>query len=340
MSLPRSPWIATSLPLLIEGKELPAEKIHDALSAMISGSVDEAEATAFLIALRMKGETAGEIRAAVCFLREKMVPLNHQQANVLDTCGTGGDGSGTFNISTAVSLVVAASGCPVVKHGNRSVSSRSGSADVLKELGVPIDRGPEWAEQCLGRFHYAFCFAPQFHPVLAHVGPLRRKLGVRTIFNLLGPLLNPAAAEHQLLGVGKLELLDPIAGALAQLKTRLSFVVCSEDGLDEVSLSAPTHVRLVRGEAIEAKMWTYRDFGLDRVSLQELHADGPTESAAMIQSILEGQDGASRQVVLANAAAALVAAQRANSLREGVRQAAATLDAGLALQLLNNLRQS
>ncbi len=270
MLLLRSPWFAEALPRLVEGGELSASLMADAINDLTSGAVDEIEATSFLIALRMKGETGGEIAAAVRVLRGKMTSLATNISGVLDTCGTGGDGSGTFNISTAVSLVAAAAGCPVVKHGNRSVSSRSGSADVLAELGVPIEKGPAWAQTCLERFGFAFCFAPHFHPVLAHIGPLRRKLGVRTIFNLLGPLLNPAGAPFQLLGVGKLELLDPLAEAVALLGMKRAFLVCSEDGLDEVSLSAPTHVRQVENGAIKSFVWDHNAFGLPGVPLNDL----------------------------------------------------------------------
>ena len=190
-----------------------------------------------------------------------MVKLVASTGPVLDTCGTGGDGSGTFNISTAVALVAAAAGCAVVKHGNRSVSSQSGSADVLAELGVPIEKGPAWAQNCLDGLGFAFCFAPHFHPAAAHLGPLRRKLGTRTIFNLIGPLLNPAGATHQLLGVGRKELLDPLAGGCQQLGIRQAYLVCGEDGLDEVSLSAVTHVRHVRNGRVSATTWNNRDFG-------------------------------------------------------------------------------
>jgi anthranilate phosphoribosyltransferase len=190
-------WHTAGLPLLLGRRELPDDLVRAAMADLIAGKFDEAEAASLLIALRLKGETAAELAAAVGVLRGAMHVLNCPKRPVLDTCGTGGDGSGTFNISTATALVVAAAGVPVVKHGNRSVSSRSGSADVLAALGVPIESGPAWAQRSFENLDIAFCFAPHFHPALAKVGPLRRKLGVRTIFNLLGPLLNPAGAEHQ-----------------------------------------------------------------------------------------------------------------------------------------------
>jgi anthranilate phosphoribosyltransferase len=339
MSASRSSWFAEALPLLIEGQELPANRMADAMRALTSQSVDEAEAAAFLVALRMKQETAGEIAAAVRVLRDKMIKLV-PTGPVLDTCGTGGDGSGTFNISTAVALVVAATGLPVVKHGNRSVSSRSGSADVLAELGVPIENGPAWAQRCLDRLGFAFCLAPQFHPCLAHVAPLRRKLGTRTIFNLLGPLLNPAGAEVQLIGVGRMELLGPLADAAALLGIRQACLVCSEDGLDEVSLSAATHVRHLRDGRTSAAVWSHRDFGLEPAPIDELRADGPAESAEMIRDVLAGKDGAPRWVVLANAAAAFLTAGQVQTLPEGVGRAAGAIDSGAGVRLLQLLCQS
>lgn len=257
----RTPWFAETLPLLLDRRDLDAAQIRHIVGILTEGMFDESEAAAWLTALRMKGESATEIAAAADALRERMIALRPIGAAVLDTCGTGGDGSDTFNISTAVALVVAAAGCAVVKHGNRSVSSRSGGADVLSALGVPIEAGPAWAQACLERFGFAFCFAPHFHPALAKVGPLRKKLGFRTIFNLLGPLLNPGAAAYQLLGVGKAELLDPLAGAVAQLGLRQAFLVCGRDGLDEVSLSAPTMVRHIVGSKVEA--WNGRSMILE-----------------------------------------------------------------------------
>jgi anthranilate phosphoribosyltransferase len=266
-----------------------------------------------------------------------MIRLTPPSRPVLDTCGTGGDGSGTFNISTATALVVAGAGVPVVKHGNRSVSSRSGSADVLAALGVGVESGPAWSQSCLNETGFAFCFAPHFHPALAKVGPLRQKLGVRTIFNLLGPLLNPAGAEHQLLGVGRADLLDPMAGALARLGTTRAFLVCGRDGIDEVSLSSPTLVRAVRNGTVESLEWTAADFGLEPVEPGVLRADGPPDSAAIIRQVLAGSDDPARRVVLANAAAALVAAGRAATLRDGVAVAAQSIDSGAARRVLEGV---
>jgi anthranilate phosphoribosyltransferase len=285
----------------------------------------------------MKGESAAEIAAAALVLREQMVRLVPVSGPVLDTCGTGGDESGTFNISTAAALVAAGAGVPVVKHGNRAVSSRSGSADVLVELGVNIEGGPEWSQRCLDRIGFAFCFAPHFHLGMAHVARLRRKLGVRTLFNLVGPLSNPASADFQLLGVGKPELLDPLAGALARMGIRRAVLVCSTDGLDEVSLSAPTMVRVVEGDEFAAREWHPADFGLTGVRPDEIKADGPVASAGVIRDVLDNRDGPARRIVLANAAAALWAAGAVGGLREGVERADAAVAGGKAKSVLEQL---
>lgn len=330
-------WHTQGLPLLVERKELPEEVIGACIADLTAGQFQDEIAASFLIALRMKGETGKELASAVRVLRSKMIPLRTVHAQIVDTCGTGGDGSGTFNISTAVSLVVAAAGVPVVKHGNRSVSSRSGSADVLAELGLSIESGTDWAQRCLDEHLFAFCFAPHFHPALAKVGPLRRKLGVRTIFNLLGPLLNPAGAPHQLLGVGHRNLLDPMAAALAELGTRKSLVVCGADGLDEISLSANTFVRIVTPGHVEELEWEPGDFGLDRVDQSDLLAANPQESAVILRKILARVGGPSERVVLANAAGALMVGGKARDLKEGVEMAKEAIHSGRAAKLLETL---
>jgi anthranilate phosphoribosyltransferase len=326
-----------SLVVLLERRNLDPGQMRGVMTALIGGSCGEAETAALLIALRMKGETAAELAAAASVLREHMVRFETAAPTALDTCGTGGDERGTFNISTATALVVAAAGVPVVKHGNRAVSSRSGSADVLAALGVTVEGDLAWAQRCLREAGLAFCFAPHFHPALRHVAPVRRRLGVRTFLNCLGPLANPAGTPYQLLGVGQPGLLDPMAGALALLGTRRTFLVCGKDGLDEVSLSGPTLVREVRGHQISAREWTPSDFGLAPCGLAELTVSGPAESAAVIRALLDGQDGPALRVVLANAAAALLAAERVDTLAEGVRRASEALVDGRARQVLQRL---
>lgn len=307
------------------------------ITDLIAGSCAEPEAAALLIALRMKGETAAELAAAAAVLREHMIRLETGGANVLDTSGTGGDGSGTFNISTVAALIAAGAGVPVVKHGNRAVSGKCGSADVLAGLGVTVEAGPAWARRCLEETGFAFCFAPHFHPALKNVAALRRRLGVRTIFNSLGPLANPAAAPYQLIGVGRPELLDLMAGALACLGTKHALLVWGRDGLDEVSLSGPTSVREVRGNTVRSLEWTPADFGLAPCATQSLSASGVEESAARIRGVLAGEDGPPRRSALANAAAALLAAERVGTPAEGVACAAEALDSGKARAVLDRL---
>src|SRR5262249_51989481 len=263
-------------------------------------------------------------------LREHMIRWDPGRERVLDTSGTGGDRSNTFNISTATAFVVAAAGVPVVKHGNRAVSSKSGSADVLAELGVSLEGDPVQARPCRVRAVLVFCFAPLFHPALQHLAGLRRRLGVSTLFNCLGPLANPAGVGHQLLGVGRPELLDLLAGALARLGTTHSLVVCSQDGLDEVSLSAPTFVREIRGPEIVSREWTAADFGLEPCALTDVRVEGAQDSARLIHGILDGRDGPPARLVLANAAAALFAADRVQSLEEGVVRAREAIVSGRA----------
>ncbi len=337
MDLPVPYWFAELYPALLAGRDLAPARITDAVRDLVAGRVDEARGAAFLTALRIKGETADEIAAAALVLREQMVGLVPVSGPVLDTCGTGGDESGTFNISTAAALVACGAGVPVVKHGGRAVSSKSGSADVLRELGVPIEAGPEWAQKCLERCGFAFCYAPQFHRGMAHVAPLRRKLGVRTLFNLLGPLANPASAPYQLLGVGKPDLLDPLAGAIAHLGIRQAVLVCSADGLDEVSLAAPTMVRIVRGNEYETCEWTPAMFGLAAVTTDSIRAADSTASAAIVRGVLNGDDGPARRIVVANAAAALWAAEAVPTLKDGVERAEAALRDGRARAVLEAL---
>jgi anthranilate phosphoribosyltransferase len=325
------------LAAVMAGRELTGEQMRWVMGDLMAGRCGEAESAALLVALHMRGETAEEIAAAAAVLREHMVRFDCGRDDVLDTCGTGGDGTGTFNISTAAALVAAGAGVPVVKHGNRAISGRTGSADVLAALGVSVEGDAAWAQACLDCAGLAFCFAPHFHPALRHLGPLRRRLGVRTLFNTLGPLANPAGAGYQLLGVGWPDLLDRLAGALARLGTRRTLLVCGRDGLDEVSLSAPTLVREVKGHAVSAWEWTPADFGLEACTLEDLRVGGPDESAARIRDVLECRPGPAARVVLANAAAALMAAGRAATPAEGVTLAAEAVANGRAGQVLERL---
>jgi anthranilate phosphoribosyltransferase len=330
-------WFAPTLNALVERQDLDSTHVCQVMHGILSGQLGEVELAGLLVAWRMKGETGVELAAAAATLREYMLVVNAGRADLLDTCGTGGDGLQTFNISTATALVVAACGVPVVKHGNRAVSSQSGSADVLGHLGVELKLDIEGVRRCLTEVGLAFCLAPQFHPALAQIGPVRRRLGIRTIFNCLGPLANPARAGHQLLGVGRQEWLEPMAQALARLRTQHAFLVHGSDGLDEVTLSGPTQVYEVCGNHAWPLEWTPADFGLEPCSLEELTVTGPLGSAAVIRGILDGQGGAARRVVLANAATALLAADAVPDLRTGVERAAQAIDTGKARQVLERL---
>lgn len=332
-------WFTTTLETLADRRDLDRAGMTRLVETMLSGECGVVETTALLIALRMKGESADELAAAASVMRQRCQPLL-VEGDVLDTCGTGGDGQQTFNISTATALVVASAGVRVVKHGNRAVSSASGSADVLAELEVPATGDSEVARRCLAEAGMAFCHAPLYHPSLKHVGEVRRRLGVRTLFNCLGPLANPARARFQLLGVGRAEWLDRMASALAQLGTRQAFLVHSRDGLDEVSLSAPTMVRLVRDNAVSEREWTPDDFGLAPCTLAELRVGNAAESATVIRALLAGDDGPARRIVLANASAALLAADAVGDLREGVRRAADAIDSGATRTTLQKLQQA
>jgi len=331
------PWFTPTLAALLERRNLSAMHMCQLMHGILDGTCGDVETAALLVALNAKGETADELAAAAAVLREYCLPLAAGREDVLDTCGTGGDGSGTFNISTATALVAAAAGVPVVKHGNHAVSSRSGSADVLAALGVRVELDAQAARHCLEHAGMTFCLAPLFHPRLRHLGTVRRRLGVPTLLNCLGPLANPAGAAYQLLGVGRAEWLDRLAAALARLGTRRALLVCGRDGLDEVSLSGPTQVRQVQGNAVTAAEWTPEDFGLAPCSLDEMRVEGPEQSAAVIRAVLQGEEGPARRIVLANAAAALLAAEKVVSLPEGVAKAAQAIDNGRALGVLNDL---
>jgi anthranilate phosphoribosyltransferase len=334
---PSPAWFTSTLARLINRRDLDGVRMCELMHGLVGGACDETATASLLVALSMKGETADELATAAAVLREYMIPFHAGRDDHLDTCGTGGDGTGTFNISTATAFVAAGAGVPVVKHGNRAASSRSGSADVLAALGVSVEGDAVCARRCLDRVGMAFCFAPHFHPALQRVAAVRRRLGVPTLFNLLGPLANPARAPYQLLGVGRAENLDRLAGALARLGTRHALLVCGRDGLDEVSLSGPTLVRQVRDGAIVAQEWTPADFGLAPCSLEELRVATPEESAAVIRGVLAGNAGPALRVVLANAAAALLAAERVATLAEGVQQAAAAVADGRAAAVLDGL---
>lgn len=321
------------------GENLSMEEVSGAIHEIMQGGCEENEIGLLLMALRTKGETVDEVAGAADAMRNNMTPIRAEQAGLLDTCGTGGDGSGTFNISTAAAIVTAAAGVPVAKHGNRAMTSKTGSADVLAELGVNVEASVPRIERCLSNTGICFCFAPLMHQSMKYVGPVRKKLGVRTIFNLLGPLCNPAGAQFQLLGVGQSELRPLLAGALQKLGTERALVVCGEDGLDEVTLGGVTHVTEVSSDSMLEYTWQPSDFGLSTADRQSMLVDDAAGSAQKIRGILQGELGAPRDIVVINAAAALWLAGKDNSLKTCAALAQSAIDSGAASELLARLAE-
>ena len=319
------------------GEHLTMDEMSEVMHQVMQGQCTEDDIAQLLTALHTKGETVDEVAGAAAALRRHMTPIRSSRENLLDTCGTGGDQSGTFNISTAAALVTAATGVPVAKHGNRGITSKSGSADVLAALGVNIDADVATVERCLDELGICFCFAPLMHPSMKNVAAVRRQLGTPTIFNLLGPLCNPARAPFQLLGVGRPELRTRLSAALFQLGTRRSAVVCGSDGLDEVTLNGTSNVSLVTDASLEELTWAPAEFGVAPRDLEPLLVDGPAASAAMILEVLSGTRGAPRDIVVLNAAAALWTAQQCTDLPAAAAQAAEAIDSGAARHLLEQL---
>ncbi len=329
--------IREALNKLSVGENLAEELAAQVMKELLAGDVAPSQVGALLLGLRIKGETAEEIAGFARVLRG----LSHTipaPATTVDTCGTGGDSAGTFNISTTAAFVVAGAGVPVAKHGNRFASGRCGSADVLEQLGVALDLKPEESARNLEEVGMAFLFAPLYHPALGKVASHRRELGVRTIFNLLGPLLNPAAAPNQLLGVSSLQILPKLAKALAILGTKRAVVVTGEDGLDEVTLTAKTQAIMVEGGQLTEFTIVPEDYGFARCTLEDLRGGGPEENARITLDILRGVPGPKRDIVVLNAGTALYAAGKAGSIREGVKLAQDSIDSGRALGKLEALR--
>ena len=329
----------SELSLLLERKALSFDQASALMRRILQGQEPAARTAALLTALRMKGETAEEMAGFAAAMRESMLPVPAPAgATVVDTCGTGGDGTGTFNISTVVAFVVAGAGVVVAKHGNRSITSRSGSADVLEALGVRIGLEPEQMRQCLEQCGIGFLFAPALHPAMKHVQPVRKELGFRTVFNLLGPLANPAAAPHQVIGVPSPEVARKMAHALHRLGTRRSLVVHGTDGLDELTLSAPSIVYDVSEKRVVHRRVEPGDFGLSPAPLAALAGGEAAENAEIAGRILRGQEqGPPRDVVVLNAAAVLVACGVARDWRGGAQLAAQAIDNRAALRKLESL---
>jgi anthranilate phosphoribosyltransferase len=336
MSEPKSP-LTPLLDKLVRREDLTEQEAADAMAEVMAGRATGAQIAGLLVGLAMKGERPAEIVGLARTMRAHAVPLSHPRAGLFDTCGTGGDRSGTFNISSAAALVVAACGVPVAKHGNRSASSLCGSADAFEALGVNVAAPPAVVERCLDEAGIAFLFAPTFHPSMRHAGPARRELGIRTAFNLLGPLTNPAGASRQLVGVPRPELTELVARSLLLLGSERAWVVHGADGLDELSTVGYTKVSECRDGAVRTFYVHPSDFGLPKSQPIALRGGDPSENAAIVRNILAGERGPQRDVVLLNAGAALLVAGAAFSVGEGIAQAGAAIDDGRALRALGLL---
>jgi len=317
--------------------DLSEQEMTAVMGLIMNGEATPAQMGGFLVGLAMKGETVDEVTAAARVMRDLATRVEVQAGHLVDTCGTGGDASGSFNISTASALVVAAAGGRGAKHGNRSVSSKSGSADVLEAAGVNLDLSPEQVARCIEQVGVGFLFAPKHHGAMKHaVGP-RREMGVRTLFNVLGPLTNPAGAPNQVLGVFSNRWLEPLARVLGRLGSRHVMVVHAEDGLDEISIGAPTRVAELRDGEVTVRLIAPEDFGMERADLSRIRVEDAAGSLAMIRGVLDGQPGPARDIVLLNAGAALYVADVAGSHAEGIEMAREAINSGAAAEKLQQL---
>jgi len=330
------------------GQSLSRQEARAVMAEVLSGKCTDSQIAGLLVGLRMKGETVEEIVGFAEAIRAAAIPLNLKNDSALDvsdterdalvdTCGTGGDTSGTFNISTATAFVVAGAGVRVAKHGNRSISSKCGSADVMEALGVNINLPPERLVECLKQVGIAFLFAPLMHSAMKHVQTARRELKLRTVFNLLGPLTNPARASAQVVGVYSAELVDKLAEALSVLGVRRALVVHGMDGLDEITITGPTRIAEVRDSEVHTYEVTPEEFGMPRARLEDISGGDAAANAAIIRSVLDGTQSARRDVVLLNAAAALVAAGKANHLSDAVPLAVESINSNAAKKKLNDI---
>jgi anthranilate phosphoribosyltransferase len=329
--------IQGALAQLLEGKDLSREDTRRVMGTIMSGEATPAQIGGFLVALRLKGETADEIAGAAEAMRAHVIPVSPQRTDLVDTAGTGGDGANTFNISTAAALVAAAAGAGVAKHGNRSVSSLSGSADVLEELGFDLELSPERIAQSIDELGFGFMFAPTHHPAMKHAGPVRKELAARTVFNVLGPLTNPAGARAQVVGVYSAELVPVIADVLAKLGAQRAFVVHGAGGIDELSPAGPNLVCEVVDGAVHRREIDPEELGIARCDPAELRGGTAAENARQIREVLGGATGGRRSAVLLNAAGAIAAGGHADDLAEGLALARSAIDSGAAGERLEQL---
>jgi len=329
--------IQSAIKLVIEGSDLPKDDMHAVMHAIMTGECTPAQIAGFLVGLRMKGETIDEITAAAQVMRKLSTKVVTDSNHLIDTCGTGGDGANTFNISTTSAFVVAAAGASVAKHGNRSVSSNSGSADVLEAAGVKLDVTPEQVAQCISDVGIGFMFAPSHHNAMKYaIGP-RRELGVRTLFNILGPLTNPADAPNQVLGVFSNIWLVPLAEVLQQLGSQHVMVVHSNDGMDEISISAPTQIAELVNNEIKTYSITPEQFGLTRTEINSLSVNSIEDSLNTLRAVLDNTEGPAKDIVILNAGAAIYTAGLADDLEAGIEQAITVIKNGTAKEKLNAL---
>lgn len=330
--------IKEAIAQVVEGHDLSESESEDIMTEIMDGEARPAQIAAYITALRMKGETVEEITGAARVMRSKVLRIA-MQGDLVDTCGTGGDGSGTFNISTVSAFVIAGAGVKVAKHGNRSVSSKCGSADLLTELGVNVDMDPGLVMDCIREANFGFMFAPNYHQSMKHaVGP-RRDIGIRTIFNCLGPVTNPANAAIQVLGVYSKELADKIAKVLVKLGTKNSFVIHGMDGLDEITLTTDTHVCEIKNGSISEYILKPTDLGLSYCRTDEIKGAGPKENGKIALAVLNGESGAKTDIVILNAAPALLASGRASNMKEGMDIARESIKSGKALDALEKLKE-
>jgi anthranilate phosphoribosyltransferase len=331
--------LSAALKQLSAGRDLTEEDARAVLLEIMGGRAREAQTAAFLSALRVKGETAGEIVGMARGMTELAEKVEVDADVILDTCGTGGDAAGTFNISTAAALVAAGAGVTVAKHGNRSATSKCGSADVLEALGVAIDLVPQQVSRCIAACGIGFMFAPRHHLAMKHVAPVRRELGMATTFNLIGPLTNPAGARHQLIGVADARYVDRIAQAVRMMGNARNLIVHSQDGLDEVSTTCPTSVvEVFAGQGYDERYdVTPEQFGMKRAQLEDLRGGDAAENAALLRTVVDGEPGPRLDIVLLNAGAALYIAEAAGSIAEGVHAARAAVASGAARAKLDAL---
>ena len=331
--------IQEAIERLLQHKDLTGDQMQVVMEEIMTGKADTAGIVSFLVALNKKGETIEELTAAVVIMRRHVTKINVDKEVILDTCGTGGDRKGTFNVSTVVAFVASGCGITVAKHGNRSVSSCCGSADILEALGININMSAEKLEKCLNDVGIAFLFAPHLHPAMKYAMPARKQIGTRTVFNILGPLTNPAGATHQLVGVYDPHWVDILAAVLGNLGTVHALVVHSKDGLDEITTTAKTYVC----EEYKAKLNSYeiapQDFGFPQVKLEDLKGGAVTENVKIVLDVLKGKMGPHRDIVLLNSAAAIYIADKAKSIKEGIRLAAESIDSGRALKKLELLKE-